>query len=114
MIMAQFFWHVIAPPHLRNTLALAGIGKSLVRAGCEHQLPCPCTDIYWQAVQNAADSELLLHLEVHGVQVEVTARGTNQHTCLCIRLMRLKALLEPHFQGEKALFECVLLFYAAY
>jgi len=51
--MAQFFWHVIAPPHLRDTLALAGIGKSLVIAGREDQLPCPCTEIYWQAVQNA-------------------------------------------------------------
>lgn len=32
MIVAQFFWHVIAPPHLRNTLALMGIRKSLVKA----------------------------------------------------------------------------------
>ena len=114
MIMAQFFWHVMAPPRLRDTLALARIRKSLVMAGREHQLPCPCPDIYRQAVQNAGDSELLLHLEVYAVQVEMTVQGTNRHTCLGIRLIRCKALLEPHFQGEKALFECGLLFYAAY
>ena len=44
---------------------------------------------------------MLLHLEVHTVQVEMTAEGTNKHTCLCIRLIRHKALLKPHFWGEK-------------
>lgn len=41
MIVAQFFWHVIAPPHLRDILVLAGIGKSLIMAGCEHQWLAP-------------------------------------------------------------------------
>lgn len=70
MIVVQFFWHVIAPPRLRNTLALAGIGKSLVKAGCEHQAALPLHS-YGQALQNPADSEPLLRLEVHAVQVEM-------------------------------------------
>lgn len=112
--MAQFLRHVIAPPHLRDTHVLARIGKSLFIAGREHQLACPCTDIYQQAVQNAASLELLLHLEVHAVLVEMSVQGTNQHTCLGIRLVSHKALLEPHFHSEKALLECGLLFYTAY